>query len=128
MPKRDKLRELWDGPRTGSERAISLTGCDEAYNVDDLEKELSSMLKNVKSVELWYDEESSFHCSSHKKYMNCFHIEQKVKKVMPIKSHIQNLRIVKSEAEIALMKHTCRIGSKSLEEVMKFSKSGVIHF
>ena len=55
VPKRDKKRELWDGPRTGSERASGLTGVDESYNMNDFSNVVKSLTKNQNSFSLFYD-------------------------------------------------------------------------
>lgn len=35
VPRRDPNRELWDGPRSGPDGAIALTGVDEAYTIEE---------------------------------------------------------------------------------------------
>ncbi|ESN93862.1 hypothetical protein HELRODRAFT_186061 [Helobdella robusta] len=122
VPKRDKLKELWDGPRTGSERAAEVTGCDESFDVDYFDKFLQKILQSDQTFDLWYDNSSPSHRSHHSKLSNTLLKSCKVKNVQPTKTSVQNLRLIKSEAEIDLMKIACDIGSKSLEKVMRYSK------
>lgn len=35
VPRRDPSRELWDGPRSGIDGAVALTGVDEAYTIEE---------------------------------------------------------------------------------------------
>lgn len=35
VPRRDPSRELWDGPRSGTDGALALTGVDEAYTIEE---------------------------------------------------------------------------------------------
>ncbi|NXI72174.1 XPP3 aminopeptidase, partial [Anseranas semipalmata] len=35
VPRRDPSRELWDGPRSGPDGAVALTGVDEAYTIEE---------------------------------------------------------------------------------------------
>lgn len=37
VPRRDPSRELWDGPRSGADGAIALTGVDEAYTLEEFQ-------------------------------------------------------------------------------------------
>lgn len=37
VPRRDPGRELWDGPRSGTDGAIALTGVDEAYPLEEFQ-------------------------------------------------------------------------------------------
>lgn len=37
VPRRDPSRELWDGPRSGTDGAIALTGVDEAYTLEEFQ-------------------------------------------------------------------------------------------
>lgn len=35
VPRRDPSRELWDGPRSGTDGAVALTGVDEGYTIEE---------------------------------------------------------------------------------------------
>lgn len=40
VPRRNESRELWDGPRSGVDGAVALTGVDEAYNMAEFRQYL----------------------------------------------------------------------------------------
>lgn len=48
VPRRDPNRELWDGPRSGPDGAIALTGVDEAYTIEEF-RHLVAKLKGNKN-------------------------------------------------------------------------------
>lgn len=52
MRKRNTLSEMWDGPRTGVERAADFFGCEEAGAVEQLERFLYSCFKEKNSM-IW---------------------------------------------------------------------------
>lgn len=133
VPKRDPEREMWDGPRSGRDGALWLTGVDETYNVEDFEKYLRQSLKvsqqmresRAASAVTWYDFKKPSHVEYHQKYVVKILSETGCRLVKSPRGIIQHLRLVKSPAEVELMRKTCEIASKGFVEVMKFSKPGV---
>jgi hypothetical protein len=46
VPRRDPGRELWDGPRSGTDGAVALTGVDEAYTLEEFQHLLPKLKGN----------------------------------------------------------------------------------
>lgn len=117
VPKKDPTRELWDGLRTGSLKALELTCVDETYDNDGL---FNFLKKNVSKSVILYD------YTDRVDYINGI-IRRQVDKstTKPINHHIHKLRLVKSESEIQLMRKSCQIASEMFVETMKISKIGV---
>lgn len=48
VPRRDPRRELWDGPRSGTDGAVALTGVDEAYTIEEFRHLVAKLKGNRK--------------------------------------------------------------------------------
>lgn len=48
VPRRDPSRELWDGPRSGTDGAVALTGVDEAYTIEEFRHLVAKLKGNKK--------------------------------------------------------------------------------
>ncbi len=127
MPKRDPSKELWEGARSGVDGAMQLTGVDEAYNTDDINKYLDQYLHDHRSFMTWYDYKKPAHLEYHHQYFTDFLRQNKYGFVRSPRQLVQTLRVLKSEAEIRLAEQTCQIASQAFIEVMKFSKPEVIN-
>ncbi|KAG2463684.1 XPP3 aminopeptidase, partial [Polypterus senegalus] len=109
VPRRDPTRELWDGPRSGTDGAVALTGVDDAYPID----ELARFVQNTKDegCTLWYDYNHVSHPRLHHDVMLSL-VEAKNKtsnRVRPVRSLVHSLRVIKSPAEIEIMKNAGKI-------------------
>jgi len=126
VPKRDQLRERWDGPRSGCDGAVFLTGVDAAYNNDELGNHVDRFMADHHLTSLWYDGKKPAHPDYHSRFFSRLISEPNGRKmVQSPQALLQSLRLIKSPAEMELMKQTCSIASKSFQEVMKFSRPGV---
>ncbi|KAM3833007.1 xaa-Pro aminopeptidase 3 isoform 2-T2 [Vipera latastei] len=125
VPKRDPSRELWDGPRSGTDGAVALTGVDEAYTMEEF-RHLVSKLKDDSST-VWYDFAKPVHPQLHSDYL--LHLaEVKTKcnnRVRAVQHLVQNLRLIKSATEIERMKFAGKITSQAFIETMLTSKAPV---
>ncbi|ELT89493.1 hypothetical protein CAPTEDRAFT_172665 [Capitella teleta] len=125
VPRKDPHRELWDGPRSGKEGTLSLTGVDSAENIDDLELFLQLYANENKGFVLWYNYSKPVHSEFHKKYFADFIKNNRHGVIENPRSLVQSLRLYKSAAEMQLMQKTCDIASAAFVETMKFSRPGV---
>ena len=125
VPKRDVTKELWEGPRSGIDGAIELTGVDQAFNIDDFDKYINKFLSKNSSFTLWYDFRKPAHPEFHAKYITNLLRENKLSGVESIRTLVQALRVFKSPAEVELMQKSCLIASQAFKEVMKFSHAEV---
>ena len=124
MRYKDAHAELWDGPRTGVTAAQSMFGVDETYSLGEFEHFVSCFLNENKKGIVWYDSEDILQPKidrylqqivklSHRKIFSC-------PKIL-----IHQLRIIKSSAEIELMKQTCEIGSYAVAKTIERSVPGI---
>ena len=126
VPRRNKFRELWDGPRSGTEGAVLLTGVDSAENNDTFGESLEKYVDQHQHISLWYDTTKPAHAAFHAEYIDTLLQHGHRTAVESPRPLIQLLRLIKSPAEVELMKQTCRIASLAYKEVMKFSTEGVL--
>ncbi|XP_063578801.1 xaa-Pro aminopeptidase 3 isoform X6 [Pongo abelii] len=125
VPRRDPSRELWDGPRSGTDGAIALTGVDEAYTLEEFQHLLPKMKAETNMV--WYDWMRPSHAQLHSDYMQPL-TEAKAKsknKVRGVQQLIQRLRLIKSPAEIERMQIAGKLTSQAFIETMFASKAPV---
>ena len=125
VPRRDPFRELWDGPRSGTEGAVLLTGVDSAQNNDTFGEFLEKYIDQHWHISVWYDTVKPASASFHARYIDSLLPHRHRTAIESPRPLIQLLRLVKSPAEVELMKQTCNIASLSFKDVMKFSTDGV---
>uniref|UniRef100_A0A8C9L3B0 Xaa-Pro aminopeptidase n=1 Tax=Pavo cristatus TaxID=9049 RepID=A0A8C9L3B0_PAVCR len=125
VPRRDPSRELWDGPRSGTDGAIALTGVDEAYTIEEF-RHLVAKLKG-ESNKVWYDVSKPVHKELHSDYMQPLaEIKARSKNhIQGVRHLVQNLRLIKSPAEIERMKIAGRVTAEAFIETMFARKSPV---
>ncbi|XP_074865753.1 xaa-Pro aminopeptidase 3 isoform X3 [Carettochelys insculpta] len=125
VPQRDPNRELWDGPRSGTDGAVALTGVDEAYPIEEI-RHLVTKLKGDSNM-VWYDSTKPVHTQLHSDYMQPLaEIKARSKnRIQAIHHLVQQLRLIKSAAEIERMKVAGRVTSQAFIETMFASKSPV---
>nr|XP_054487810.1 xaa-Pro aminopeptidase 3 isoform X2 [Agelaius phoeniceus] len=123
--RRDPNRELWDGPRSGPDGAIALTGVDEAYTIEEF-RHLVAKLKGESNV-VWYDLRKPVHAELHSDYMQPLaDIKARSKnRIQAVRHLVQNLRLIKSPAEIERMKIAGRVTAEAFTETMFASKTPV---
>ncbi|XP_078093712.1 xaa-Pro aminopeptidase 3 [Mustelus asterias] len=125
VPRRNQKRELWDGPCSGVDGAVALTGVDEAYTT----KEFGRYVRRFKDegCSLWYDTGPMVHPALHAEYMQPLVDikDQSSNTVQPVRRHIHHLRLIKSDTEIGLMKTAAKITSEAFISTMLSSKAPV---
>nr|XP_020838345.1 probable Xaa-Pro aminopeptidase 3 isoform X6 [Phascolarctos cinereus] len=130
VPRRDPGRELWDGPRSGADGAVALTGVDEAFPLEEfrhLLPKLKGFLLEAETSTVWYDWTKPSHAQLHSDYMKPV-TEAKAgsrNRVRAVRHLVQRLRLIKSPAEIALLQGAGRLTSQAFIETMFASKAPV---
>ncbi|XP_076118038.1 xaa-Pro aminopeptidase 3-like [Mytilus galloprovincialis] len=125
VPKRNIEEEKWDGPRSGIEGTIQLTGVDKAFNNTEIEGYLSKYLCDNSDFVLWYNEKAIVNRSLQEGVLKNFVREDKHYKNENVITALQALKVLKSPTEIEIMRKSCAIASESFIEVMKYSYPGV---
>jgi len=105
-------RELWDGPRTGVERAGEFFGVNEVYSVADVAKVLPTILARNDTDNIFVNDIATDVDALHSILTT---LGKPVQLTTPI---MERQRLIKSPAEIELMKKTCSISAQSFVEVL----------
>lgn len=121
---KDAHAELWEGPRTGCTTAVKLFGVDEARPVENFNAFINQTTMNSKPSVLWYHNECPANPDIHDAVRSTLRGDGNIMLADPQRA-LHLMRVVKSPAEIELMKETCYIGSQSINMAMACTKPGV---
>lgn len=114
---KDKEMELWNGKRLGVKKAKKRFSVDEVYTINELEDKLKEILKDKKT--LYYD----FSLEDSRVKL----IKKHSKKMFARKNIaliVNEMRLIKSNAEIQLIRESVKIAKKAHHKVMKYNKKG----
>lgn len=125
VPKRDPEKEMWDGPRSGIEGTLQLTGVDSAFNTDHLGDFLYGYLCDNSDFVVWYNKKSIVNPALQNNAVNDFIKEGKHSEIENVSTILQTLRLFKSQTEVNLMRKSCDIVADAFREVMMYSHPGV---
>lgn len=123
---RDPHREKWDGPRPGPEGAVVFTGVDQAYNLQDLPGHLEEKYSGG-DYSVWYYTDNPPH-SDHDHIITSSLTRAPTSKIKSVHSpshQLQQLRLVKSSSEIALMRRAADITCHAFSQTMQATAPGV---
>ena len=127
VPKKDALKEIWDGYRAGPNGAVKDHGFDLAFDNTEIDKRLPDLLAGYNQV---------FYPVGKSQKLDADVIDwiktarSKDRHSSPIdiadaSSKIGNERLIKDEDEIEIMKKSCQISAEAHVEAMKFVKPGM---
>ena len=127
VPKKDALKEIWDGYRAGPNGAVKDHGFDLAFDNTEIDKRLPDLLAGYNQV---------FYPVGKSQKLDADVIDwiktarSKDRHSSPIdiadaSSKIGNERLIKDEDEIEIMKKACQISAEAHVEAMKFVKPGM---
>ncbi len=117
--KKDKTEELWNGKRLGKERAKELFSVDDVFEQSELSVKLKLFLEEKQR--LYYDFKLD--------YSKVKLLKRYAKKIDTFKnaaSLIEKMRLIKSDAEVALIKEALSITKKAHHRAMK--KVSKLHY
>ncbi|CAG5035273.1 unnamed protein product [Parnassius apollo] len=120
---KDAHAELWEGPRSGCSISTQLFAVDEARPVENFNQFLTKITSLSKPAILWYHNESPANPDIHDDIRSVLRYGQ-VALEDPQKA-LHQMRVVKSPAEVELMKEACYIGSQSVNMAMACTKPGM---
>ncbi|KAJ2946683.1 hypothetical protein O0L34_g12744 [Tuta absoluta] len=120
---KDAHAEMWEGPRTGTVAATQLFAVNEALPVQCFNQFLQTNLKNKPGV-LWYQTKEEANPCLTPVVSTTMRHQGTVSWADP-QRHIQDMRLIKSPAEIELMKETCYIGAQAMNMAMACTKPGI---
>ena len=127
VPKKDALKEIWDGYRAGPNGAVKDHGFDLAFDNTEIDERLPDLLAGYNQV---------FYPVGKSQKLDANVIDwiktarSKDRHSSPIdiadaSSKIGNERLIKDEDEIEVMKKACQISAEAHVEAMKFVKPGM---
>lgn len=125
VTEKDEHTELWDGPRTGAVAAPALFGVDRALPLTEFARFFVSFLNETRQAVVWYDEtNAAVQPNLHKKIHDSIKaMDGRV--IVPPTQLLHNLRLIKSSAEIRLMKKSCEIASAAVKKTIQASRPGM---
>ncbi len=125
---RDRQREIWDGPRAGTEGAMELYGADASYPVAEFDKRLPKLAEG-RSV-IWH---SMAGYARPKQVMDLLERAQSLRSRLGVElpRHLSDLRPVlaelrlfKSPQEIQWLREACDLTMEGHREAMRFAGPG----
>ncbi|XP_033632263.1 xaa-Pro aminopeptidase 3-like [Asterias rubens] len=126
VQQRDPEKELWDGPRAGTEGALQFLGIHESKPIGELNETLHCLAKKDE-LTVWYDIFKPCNRKLHEEVYT--HLIQPCRtrghSINTLENTLDLQRVIKSPAEGKLMKASASIAAKSIQEVIKLSHPGV---
>ncbi|KAI0026137.1 aminopeptidase-like protein [Xylariomycetidae sp. FL0641] len=113
---KDPKAEQWTGPWSGVEAARDVWNADEAGDIRRLDKLLPDALRGVKKI--FTDAELTKYGVSTKLGGLIRSVAPNVD-TLPLQHHVNNLRAIKSPAEIANMRHAGKLSGRALTDAMR---------
>jgi Xaa-Pro aminopeptidase len=126
---RDRLREMWDGYRSGTEGAVEQYGFDEAFPIGEMKERLPKMLRGRERIFYDLGREPEFD-QLLIGWMNEFRAKTRKKFLAPdeiiaLDHSLHEMRLFKSRTEITAMKKSARIAVKAHQRAMQVCKPGM---
>ncbi|KAK3597488.1 hypothetical protein CHS0354_041909 [Potamilus streckersoni] len=125
VPGKDPEKELWDGLRSGNTGSLQITGVSEAYNIEELGNYFNNYCKRHREYVVWYCFGAPPHKHFHEGIIGDFLKQSYNKPKEDTRQGVQKLQLIKSPAEIELMKTSIEIASQAFQNVIPFSYSGI---
>ncbi|CAH2068220.1 unnamed protein product, partial [Iphiclides podalirius] len=119
---KDAHAELWEGPRSGCSSSTELFSVDEAHPVENFNQFITK-ISQTKPAVLWYHSENPANPDIHKNISSVLQHGQVA--LQDPQKVLHFMRVIKSPAEVELMKEACYIGSQSVNMAMACTKPGI---
>ncbi|TGZ80621.1 hypothetical protein EX30DRAFT_331784 [Ascodesmis nigricans] len=122
---KDAHKELWDGPVTGVENAMEYFNADQAYDIGDLRRELPNLIRRASAV--FTDAVPTTHrpqpIDSFKQMFvpqgsGLIETHLQNAKIRPLKHILHELRVIKSDAEVAVMRKAGKWSGRAITQAM----------
>lgn len=126
---RDREREIWDGVRAGQDGACKTFGANQAFPIAELEKKLPELLEGREQIHYTLGHDKVFD----EVILNAMNkIRGKIRNglqsplaFVDVTNTIHEMRLIKSPAEIAIMRKAAEISAQAHIRAMQFCKPGV---
>jgi len=129
---RNLEREIWDGFRYGPDAARETFGVDAAYAIDQLEEKLPALMANQQALHyavgadpVW-DERIM-------RWLNQVRAQSRVgvsapQNICDIRSVLDEMRVIKDESELNLMRRAAGISARAHERAMRATRPGRMEY
>ena len=114
--KKDETKELWNGKRLGEKEAQELFLVDEVYTMDTLEEKFKDNAE--KKAVLYFDFKLTY-----LKFKALKRFSKGINTHKNVATNIEKMRLVKSDAEIQIIKKAIEITKQAHHKAMHFNKS-----
>ncbi|MFC4821024.1 Xaa-Pro aminopeptidase [Dokdonella ginsengisoli] len=126
---RDRERERWDGPRAGTEGAVSRYGFDDAFPIDDIDDILPGLIEGRRRVYYHFGRDTEFDLKLIG-WVNRVRalVRQGAKpphEFVALSHLLHDLRLYKSRAELALMRRSAKIAAAAHVRAMQATRPGM---
>lgn len=129
---RDPAREVWDGTRAGQEGAVRDYGADDAFPIDDIDEILPGLIEGreklyyTMGVDLEFDQRVI-------SWVN--HVRQQARsgarapgEFVSLQHLLHEMRLIKSKAEIAVMRRAAQISAAAHRRAMQVCRPGMMEY
>jgi len=125
---RNKEREIWDGRRAGPEGAVSDYGADQGFSAAALESMLPQLLEGRGKVHYTLGEHPAWDA----RITACVREIREISRRGPsaptefvsLDTTLHELRLIKSEAELALLRRACEVSAGAHARAMRATRPG----
>ena len=114
--KKDETKELWNGKRLGEKQAQEVFLVDEVYSIDTLEEKFKDNAE--KKAVLYFDFKLTY-----LKFKALKRFSKGINTHKNVAINIEKMRLIKSDAEIQIIKKAIEITKQAHHKAMNFNKS-----
>lgn len=128
----DAFAEVWHGRRLGVSNAAQTLGVDSAFDVDDIDDELVDLIDGHSHIYFSLDAAPRVESTINLALSTCRNAPKQAKtapaNVHDIQVILHAMRLIKSDAEIALMQRAADISAMAHVRAMLFSRAGKFEY
>ncbi|WP_428384599.1 Xaa-Pro aminopeptidase [Nevskia ramosa] len=125
---RDAAREIWDGRRAGPEGAVSQYGADQAFVIDELDKQLQGLLSGRRRVFYTFGEHPEWDPKIAAVVREIREVSRRGAAAptdfVALETTLHEQRLIKTEAELKLIRHACQVTAGAHVRAMQATQPG----
>ncbi len=129
LRERDKLREIWDGRRLGLERAPEALGVDTAMDIEELWTELPKLLEGRERIMWRFGDDDVADRRMVETFTSLRNLArgpvEPAKELLDTGPVLHELRVIKSDAELELMRRAARLSAETHAALMRHVQPGM---
>ena len=119
---KDRTREIWTGVRFGPEGAVGQFGADEAHTIEEFDTIMRPLLAEADQVYYRFDRNKDFDAQFRALW------GKSQKPLVSPEEIIHEMRLFKSPAEVAIMRHAGAISAGAHIEAMRLTRPGMMEY